>query len=275
MGKNKNRKSGTILLGILITLFFLSSATAIFAGGQGKITAIVLNGNENIAKDLIISQIASNLGDIFSKENIEKDVKSVYDLGYFKDVSIKLEPFRDGYKVVFVLTEYPPVEEINISGNTAVETGEIRKEMIITEGQIFSQKILKNDLKRISQIYKDLGFLLINITEVKFDDDGKLWITIAEGRLEKIMIEGNDKTKEKVITREITIEPGDLFDFNIVKNSLQDIYNMGFFEDVTMRLEPGSEEDFVILVIKVIEKNTGKFGVGADLKTPKLSSPEN
>ena len=263
MGKNKNRKSGIILLGILITLFFLSSATAVFAGGQGKITAIVLNGNENIAKDLIISQIASNLGDIFSKENIEKDVKSVYDLGYFKDVSIKLEPFRDGYKVVFVLTEYPPVEEINISGNTAVETEEIRKEMIITEGQIFSQKILKNDLKRISQIYKDLGFLLINITEVKFDDDGRLWITIAEGKLEKIMIEGNDKTKEKVITREITIEPEDLFDFNIVKKSLQNIYNLGFFEDVTMRLEPGSEEDLVILVIKVIEKNTGKFGVGA------------
>ena len=161
------------------------------------------------------------------------------------------------------MEEYPPIEEINISGNTAVTKEDMREVMILSEGQVFSQKILKNDLKRISQIYKDRGYLLINVKDVNYDEEGRLWITIAEGRLEKIMIEGNDKTKEKVIAREITIEPGDLFDFEIVKKSLQNIYNLGYFEDVTMRLEPGSEEDSVILVIKVIEKNTGKFGVGA------------
>ncbi|GAH22785.1 unnamed protein product, partial [marine sediment metagenome] len=263
MQNKRNRWNQIIFIGFLTVLFILSSLSLVLANNQGKITAIVLQGNENISKDLIISQIASNLGDIFSKENIEKDVKAVYELGYFKDISIKLEPFRDGYKVVFVLEEYPPVEEINISGNTPVTKEDMREVMILSEGQIFSQKILKNDLKRISQIYKDRGYLLINVKDVNYDEEGRLWITIAEGLLEKIMIEGNDKTKEKVITREITIEPGDLFDFEIVKKSLQNIYNLGHFEDVTMRLEPGSEEDSVILIIKVIEKNTGKFGVGA------------
>jgi len=60
-----------LLLGIL-TLIFLSSLSVVQANNQGKITAIVVQGNENISKDLIISQIASNLGDVFSKENIEK-----------------------------------------------------------------------------------------------------------------------------------------------------------------------------------------------------------
>jgi len=263
MGNNDYRRKTTLLLGILIALFILCSAIQGFADGQGKITAIMLQGNENISKDLIISQIASNLGDIFSKEKVEKDVRAIYDLGYFKDITIKLEPFRDGYKVLFVLSEYPPIKEINISGNTAITVEEMRDVMVLTEGQIFSQKILKNDLKRISQIYKDRGYLLINVKEVNYDEEARLSIAIAEGRLEKISIEGNDKTREKVITREITIEPGDLFDFNIVKKSLQNIYNLGFFEDVTMRLEPGSDEDLVELVIKVIEKNTGKFGVGA------------
>jgi len=119
----------------------------VFAAGQGKITAIVLQGNENISKDLIISQIASNLGDVFSKESIEKDVKAISELGYFKDISIKLEPFRDGYKVLFIMTEYPSIQEINISGNTVVTIEEMRKVMILTEGQIFSQKILKNVFK--------------------------------------------------------------------------------------------------------------------------------
>jgi len=261
----KNKWSKILIFGILTLVFILSSLSLVQAqaNNQGKITAIVVQGNENIFKDLIISQIASNLGDVFSKENIEKDMKAVYDLGYFKDVKIKLESFRDGYKVVFVVVENLPVKEINIEGSTVVSVEEMREVMVLREGQIFCQKILKNDLDRISQLYKDRGYLLINIKDINFDEEGKLWIKISEGRLEKIIIEGNDKTKEKVITREINIEPGDLFNFDTAKKSLQKIYNLGYFEDVSMKLEPGSEEDKIVLVIKVIEKNTGKFGVGA------------
>jgi len=259
----KNKWSNILLLGILTLVFISCSLSVVQADNQGKITAIVVQGNENISKDLIISQIASNLGDVFSKENIEKDIKAVYDLGYFKDVQVKLEAFRDGYKVVFIVVENLPIKEINIEGNTVVSVEEMREVMILREGQIFCHKILKNDLDRISQLYKDRGYLLINIKEVNFDEEGRLWINISEGRLEKIVIEGNDKTKEKVIIREMSIEPGDLFNFEKAKKSLQNIYNLGYFEDVSMKLEPGSEEDTIVLVIKVIEKNTGKFGIGA------------
>jgi len=261
----KNKWSKILVFGILTLVFILSSLSLVQAqdNNQGKITAIVVQGNENISKDLIISQIASNLGDVFSKENIEKDMKAVFDLGYFKDVKIKLESFRDGYKVVFVVVENLPIKEISIEGNTIVSEEEMREVMVLQERQIFCQKILKNDLDRISQLYKDRGYLLINIKDINFDEEGKLWINISEGRLEKIVIEGNDKTKEKVISREINIEPGDLFNFETVKKSLQKIYNLGFFEDVSMKLEPGTEEDSIVLVVKVIEKNTGKFGIGA------------
>jgi len=259
----KKKWNYILLTGFLTLIFIWVGLNMVEAENQGKITAIVVEGNENISKDLIISQITSNLGDVFSKESIEKDVKAIYELGYFKDVRVKLESFREGYKVVFVVVENLAVKEINISGNTVVSKEEMREVMILQEGQIFSQKILKNDLTRISQLYKDRGYLLINIKDINFDEEGKLWINISEGRLEKIVIEGNDKTKEKVITREINIKPGDLFDFEKVKKSLQKIYNLGYFEDVTMKLEPGSEEDVVVLVIKVIEKNTGKFGIGA------------
>lgn len=263
MKNKRNSRRQIILIGFLTALFILSSLSLVLANNQGKITAIVVQGNENISIDLIISQIASNLGDVFSKENIEKDMKAVFDLGYFKDVRIKLESFRDGYKVVFVVVENLPIKEISIEGNTVVSEEEMREVMILQEGQIFSQKILKNDVDRISQLYKDRGYLLINIKDINFDEEGKLWIKISEGRLEKIVIEGNDKTKEKVITREINIEPGDLFNFETARKSLQNIYNLGYFEDVSMKLEPGSEEDTIVLVIKVIEKNTGKFGIGA------------
>jgi len=259
----KNKWSRVILIGFLALLFIWSSLSAVEANNQGKITAIVVQGNENISMELIVSQIASSLGDVFSKENIEKDMKAVYDLGYFKDIRIKLESFRDGYKVVFVVVENLPIKEVNIEGNTIVSEEEMREVMVLQEEQIFCQKILKNDLDRISQLYKDRGYLLISIKDVNFDEQGILWIIISEGHLEKILVEGNHKTKEHVIIREINILPGDLFNFGVVKKSLQKIYNLGYFEDVSMKLEPGSEEDTIVLVIKVIEKNTGKFGIGA------------
>ncbi len=254
---------------ILVNVFLVSIVNSTLAqtNNQGKITAIVVEGNENVAKDLIISQISSNLGDVFSKENLEKDMKAIYDLGYFQDVKIKLESFRNGYKVVFTVIENAILKDIKFSGNTIVSEEEMREVMIVKEGQILSYKILKNDLERISQLYKERGYLLIDFAKVDFSQEGILSIELIEGRLEKVAVEGNDKTKEKVITREINLKTGDLFNFEKAKKSLQNIYNLGFFEDVSMRLEPGEEPESVILVIKVIEKDTGKIGVGVGYNT--------
>ena len=250
----------------MISLLKLDNLINYKKDGSKKITAIVVEGNENISKDLIISKISSKLGDVFSKENIEKDVKAIFELGYFKDVEIKLEPFREGYKVIFLVTENLPIKEIDVTGNTVISTEKMKEVMILKEGLIFSQKILKNDLDRISQLYKDRSYLLINIKEINFDEQGKLSITVSEGYLEKILIEGNIKTKEKIIIREMNIQPGELFDFEKVKKSLQKIYNLGYFEDVTMRLDPGSNEDVVVLVIKIIEKSKIRNSINFLLK---------
>ena len=138
----KNNWNKILVFGILTLIFVLSSLSLVYAqtNNQGKITAIVAQGNENISKDLIISQITSNLGDVFSKENIEKDMKAVFDLGYFKDVKIKLESFRDGYKVVFEVVENLPVKEIIIKGNTMVSEEEMREVMVLRKGKFFARR---------------------------------------------------------------------------------------------------------------------------------------
>ncbi len=72
----KKKWNYILLTGFLTLIFIWVNLNIVEAENQGKITAIVVEGNENISKDLIISQITSNLGDVFSKENIEKDVKA-------------------------------------------------------------------------------------------------------------------------------------------------------------------------------------------------------
>src|SRR5665648_1171188 len=66
---------------------------------------ISISGNQYISKEEVLSRISLKIGDVFSKEKIEKDMKAVYDLGYFKDVKTKLESFQDGCKVIFVVVE--------------------------------------------------------------------------------------------------------------------------------------------------------------------------
>ena len=261
MSKIKMKK--TFFLFLMVLSFLCLCSNFNLAQNNGTITAIVVRGNEDIDTKLIVSQISSNIGDLFSKDKVQADMKTIFELGYFQDVQIKLEPFRDGYRVVFEVKENAMIEDIVIEGGTILEEQEMKEVMVLKGGQIFSQKILQNDLDRISQLYRDRGLILAQMEEVRFNQDtGVLLIRLAEGKIEEIKITGNEKTVDKVIRREIEVEPGELFDFNRVKDSLQEIYNLGFFEDVTMILEPGSKEDLIVLVIEVIEKNTGVLGGG-------------
>ena len=251
----------------LLLLFFICS-NSILAQNNGRITAIVVRGNDNIDNSLIVSQISSNIGDLFSKDKVQSDMAAIFDLGYFQDVQVKLEPFRDGYRVVYQVVENSIIEDIQIEGSTILSQEKIRDAMLLRTGQVLSQKILQNDLDRISQLYQDKGLILAQMEEVSFDQQtGILVIKLAEGRVEEIQITGNIKTVDKVIRREIDVEPGDLFDFEKVRKSMQEVYNLGFFEDVAMKLEPGSKDDQIVLVIEVIEKNTGVLGGGGGYST--------
>ena len=71
------------------------------------------------------------------------------------------------------------------------------------------------------------------------------------------------KTKDKVILREIRLKKGEPFNSTLARRSLNRIQNLGFFEDVNMKLNPGREPNAVEMEITVAEMNTGTFGIGA------------
>ena len=82
---------------------------------------------------------------------------------------------------------------------------------------------------------------------------------------EGYVVKGNDKTKDYVITREMRIKPGEVFDAKKARRSMQRVYNLGFFEDVSVKILPGRRRNpnNIIMELTVIEKRTGSFGIGA------------
>ncbi len=90
--------------------------------------------------------------------------------------------------------------------------------------------------------------------------DGKAFI-------ERIEIVGNSRTRDKVIRREMVINEGDAFSMKKIRLSEARIKRLGFFEKVSIEPEQGTSSNAVRLKVKVKERNTGTFQIGAGFST--------
>jgi len=117
-------------------------------------------------------------------------------------------------------------------------------------------------VRAIEGYYHDQGYILTKVSDVAMGDGGVLTIAINEGLLEGIEVKGNEKTKTNVITREMKLKPNQPFNVKDAKRSMQKVYNLGYFEDVNMKLNPWKEPNAIVLETTVVEQKTGRFSIG-------------
>ena len=112
------------------------------------------------------------------------------------------------------------------------------------------------------------GYILSRIDSVTDDPDGTINISIKEGIIDKIMIEGNEKTKDYIVARNILTEPGMIYNENVLKGDLVRLYATQAFKDVTREIEPSEDiPDAYDITIKVQEQRTASISVGGGLDT--------
>ncbi|MGL5513625.1 MAG: BamA/OMP85 family outer membrane protein, partial [Sporomusa sp.] len=148
--------------------------------------------------------------------------------------------------------------------NSKVDTHKITE--LVTTGKdgngILNSRTLNSNVRAIEQYYHDQGYILAKVSDVSMSPAGVLTLTINEGQLEGIVIKGNEKTKTNVITREMKVKTGEAFNAKDARRSMQKVYNLGYFEDVNMKLNPGQEPNAVVLEASVVEQKTGTFSIG-------------
>lgn len=264
----RNHSLELLLVGFILIFFLLMSVGQMAWAQNGPpIVAIRVEGNNNINSQLILSAVSISLKEPFNQEKIKSDIKSIFDLGYFTKVWVDTKQYPDGIELIFKVEENQVLKEIKVQGNTQMSTEEIRSAMILVPGQVMNWKIFQNDLDRIKALYSNNGYMITAIGGTDFTSDGILKFTIHEGIVEQIKIEGTEKTKDYVILRELSFKTPTKFDFSEIKKSMRAVYNLGFFDDISMKIEPGSDPNNVIIVIKVIEKLTGEAGLGVGYNT--------
>ncbi|GMB01314.1 BamA/TamA family outer membrane protein [Pelosinus sp. IPA-1] len=253
---------------LLATIFSLSLVFSVLspayaADPTGKVvTSVSVTGNTTVAEKTIMDVVKVKPGETLTADKIKQDMQAIYELGTFFDVVSNFNEVPEGVQVVYTVMENPVLQDIIIKGNTKVSTDKLSSMLKVTKGSILNSKTLNENVRAIEQYYHDQGFILTKVSDVSMGNGGVLTITINEGVLEGIQIKGNEKTKDYVITREMKLKPNQPFNVKDAKRSMQKVYNLGYFEDVNMKLNPGKEPNAIVLETTVVEQKTGKFSIG-------------
>ncbi len=228
------------------------------------VVKVAVTGLKNIPEATVLEALKTKAGGEFSADNVAADRQAIYDTGFFYDNFPAYEVVPEGIKVTYHVLENPILNKVNITGNKEFTEAKIKSLLALEEGKVINTKTVNTDIANVEAEYRKEGYILAKVNNMSMNDDGVLNIDFNEGIVEGYTVKGNDKTKAKVITREMRMKPGDAFNAKLAKRSMQRIYNLGFFQDVNMKLLPGQQNpNNIIIETTVVEKRTGSFGIGA------------
>ncbi len=213
------------------------------------------------------------------KTVLEEDKQRIIDFyrseGYIdadvKDVKLDY-PARDAVVVTFFVFEgnQYKVGKLTLDGNQLFTTAEIEKKLKMKSGSLFTPGGLQDDIKEIRDTYGLRGYIDVSVkpTRIPNVQTGTMDVAldIREGDMayvDLIEIRGNEKTKDKVIRRELAVAPGEVYNTVKVDASKQRLENLGYFSHVTMTPEDTDVPNRKNLVVAVEEQRTGSISFGA------------
>ncbi|MBI3610849.1 MAG: outer membrane protein assembly factor BamA [Nitrospirae bacterium] len=157
---------------------------------------------------------------------------------------------------------------ITVKGHRVFSTAALREALKLKEGDLFQRNVLRQGVAAIHDLYGEKGYLYAAIIPQYTSDPATktvdLVLDITEDnpmRVHQITIAGNDKTRDKVIRREVRLNEQELVNTKLLRRSFQRINNLNFFDSVEIVPERVGS-DAVDLQVRVKEKSTGAFSVG-------------
>ena len=220
---------------------------------------------------------------VLKREEMNNDVERIKEIllnkGYLNArvgvPAAELSEDKKWFVITYAVTEGEPftIGEIGFRGNTVFEDPELRQGLKIKEGEIFQRQKLRDEITRLTDLYGSRGYSFAdvapNVIPNTEERTAAIILTIKEGemmRIRQININGNEKTKDNVIRRELRVDEQDVIDTASLKRSFQRLNNLNFFETVEI-LPAQVGVDKVDLNVRVKEKPTGQFSIGGGFST--------
>lgn len=249
-------------------------------GNRILIEKIEFEGVKSFKQSKLRRLIKTKKKKVYDSEKIKKDLEEI-ELFYKNNGYAKVktgEPKINYNDERTKLTLTIPVQEgaryviggFEFFGNTVYSNEQLHKAVEMKTGKLYNQEKYEETLRNLRELYLEKGYLYSRIEPEELPDEAegkiKYRFQIDEGGIvyiDRIFIEGNKKTKEKVFRREILLKPGDPFSSSKLRRSQEKIFNLGFIDDVKPDIQPAREPDKADLVMEIVEGKPGSLSAGA------------
>ncbi|HYW69349.1 MAG TPA: outer membrane protein assembly factor BamA [bacterium] len=214
----------------------------------------------------------------FDREVLEEDLLSIAaryrEAGYIDAVATgyETEYVEDGERVILTITvdegglyTVAGVEWIGASEFAVEALDELTK---IEVGKVYEPPAAETTIRSAYDWYGERGYIharIFKVEDVEDDYQLRLQFHVDEAdpaHIGQIHIVGNERTKEKVIRRELVVSPGDLYQTSEIIASQRKIANLGFFNGPMVEFTDSTDPNDIDLVFTVEERQTGRAGVG-------------
>lgn len=266
----------------------------IFEGGLVEIERISFVGNRAYSDRKLRSVLETKQAgllrtfiqrDTFVEDRIEFDKQVLSDFyksrGYadfrINSVNAEISQERDAYFITFNIREGQKfsVGQIDVTTDlSGIDTKAFARAGKVRTGQTYSPLAIENDITRMERFANQEGLEFLRITPRISRNDASLSLdvnyVIERGPrifVERIDIEGNTATLDRVIRRQFRIVEGDPFNPSEIRASARRIRALGFFSNADVTSREGSNPEQVVVDVKVEEAPTGSLSFGASYST--------
>ena len=224
---------------ILCVLFCLSVlfsyAVPALAAQEGPIVKVIeIKGMKRVDEGAIRKRLSQKTGQPLAEENISKDIKSIYKMGYFEDVRVETEPFEGGLKIVYIVKEKPTIVKVGFQGNKEYDDDKLREQITITSGAIEEATLIRDNVHRLRAFYEGEGYWLASIVPVVrkiTENEVSLTFLIKEGekvKIKEIRIKGNQALSDREIKKVMQTKSWGILSF---------ITSAGYYKESEMKAD--------------------------------------
>ncbi|MBD2530404.1 outer membrane protein assembly factor [Nostoc flagelliforme FACHB-838] len=234
-------------------------------------TDVQIVGANQELQQIIRQVIKTQAGGETSQSQLQKDVTAILDTGLFSNVSVNSRSTPAGLNVVYQV-QPTIVQSLQLSG-AKVLTYQIAQQRLQSQiGTTISPAGLQQAVAQINKWYADNGYNLARVLSIKPSREGILTVNVAEGLVGNIKFrffndegktvdsQGNPvggRTKPDFLQQQLKLKPGQIFQENVVKQDIQQLYRTGLFESVNVALEGDATKLDLVYQLK----ETGARGV--------------
>ena len=241
------------------------------------VAEVLVQGATGELEDIIYEVINTQPGSTTTRSQLQEDLNAIFATGFFANVQAVPEDTPLGVRITFQVEPNPVLREVvieNVAPDSETILPQTEIERIFGEqyGQILNLEDFKRGTQQINDWYQENGYDLAQIVgSPQVSPEGVVSLVVAEGVIEDVQVryinedreEVDGNTREFIVTREVELKPGDVFNRNTARQDLQRVFGLGIFDDVQLSFSPGEDPSKVVVNVDVQEGSTGSLAAGA------------